>query len=181
MKYLFILLFLVSCTFEIEAADTNTVSSTVVTNSTPPTASAPNLMVNPTICQVPATIGLQSSFVGIATAKGFEDRGCSIRAYSKLLYQYGMKVSAVRLLAFDPAVWDSLYDAGTYAPINNLIGLEAKKEWENNPELIPEGSIVKARLLKEKNETKEFKEVKEGRHNDIKKYVFSGIALLLLL
>ena len=65
------------------------------------------------------------------------------------------------------------------SPLTSAIGLDAKTEWENNPELIPDGSMVKARLLKE--EVVEIKEVKEGRHNDIKKYLLSGIALILLL
>ena len=43
---------LTSCTFKVKAADTNTVSSTVVTNNTPPTANSPALnIVNSDICK----------------------------------------------------------------------------------------------------------------------------------
>jgi len=42
-----------------------------------------------------------------------------------------------------------MWASGTFPPINSAIGLDAKTEWENNPELIPEGSMVKVRLLKE--------------------------------
>jgi len=92
-----------------------------------------------------------------------------------------MKVAAVSLLSSDPRVFDSMWASGTFppSPLTSAIGLDAKTEWENNPELIPDGSMVKARLLKE--EVVEIKEVKEGRHNDIKKYLLSGIALILLL
>ena len=95
----------------------------------------------------------------------------------------GMKVAAVSLLSSDPRVFDSMWASGTFPPINSAIGLDAKTEWENNPNLIPDGSMVKANLLKIQKEEKvvEVVEVKEGRHNDIKKYLLSGIALILLL
>ena len=52
MKYIIILLLLVSCTFNVEGADTNTVSSTVVTNNTPPTANSPGInSSNANICK----------------------------------------------------------------------------------------------------------------------------------
>ena len=180
MKYLFILLFLVSCTFEIEAADTNTVSSTVVTNSTPPTANSPALnIVNSDICKTGVSGAVQTQVLGFSSGITIKDENCEIIKLSRQLYAMGMKVAAVSLLSSDPRVFDSMWASGTFPPINSAIGLDAKIEWENNPNLIPDGSMVKANLLKE--EVVIVKEVKEGRHNDIKKYVFSGIALLLLL
>jgi len=180
MKYLFILLFLVSCTFEIEAADTNTVSSTVVTNSTPPTANSPALnIVNSDICKTGVSGAVQTQVLGFSSGITIKDENCEIIKLSRQLYAMGMKVAAVSLLSSDPRVFDSMWASGTFPPINSAIGLDAKTEWENNPNLIPDGSMVKANLLKE--EIVIIEEVKDGRHNDIKKYVFSGIALLLLL
>jgi len=45
MKWLVTILFILFATTSY-AADTNTVSSTVVTNNTPPTANAPSVVVN---------------------------------------------------------------------------------------------------------------------------------------
>ena len=181
MKFLFILLFLVSCTFQVKVADTNTVSSTVVTNSTPPTANSPALnIVNSDICKTGVSGAVQTQVLGFSSGITIQDENCEIIKLSRQLYAMGMKVAAVSLLSSDYRVFDSMWASGTFPPINSAIGLDAKKEWENNPELIPNGSMVKANLLKIQKEEKVV-EVKEGKHNDIKKFVFSGIALLLLL
>jgi len=181
MKYLIILLLLVSCTFKYaDAADTNTVSSTVVTNSTPPTANSPALnIVNSDICKTGVSGAVQTQVLGFSSGITIKDENCEIIKLSRQLYAMGMKVAAVSLLSSDYRVFDSMWASGTFPPINSAIGLDAKTEWENNPELIPEGSMVKVRLLKE-NEPVVI-EKKEVKHNDIKKFVFSGIALLLLL
>ena len=181
MKYLIILLLLVSCTFKYaDAADTNTVSSTVVTNSTPPTANSPALnIVNSDICKTGVSGAVQTQVLGFSSGITIKDENCEIIKLSRQLYAMGMKVAAVSLLSSDYRVFDSMWASGTYPPINSAIGLDAKKEWEKNPNLIPEGSIIKANLLKE-NEPVVI-EKKEGSHNDIKKFIFSGIAILLLL
>ncbi len=50
------------------AADTNTVSSTVVTNNTPPTANAPSVVVNNSdICKTAASTAVQTQILGLAT------------------------------------------------------------------------------------------------------------------
>jgi len=181
MKYLIILLLLVFCTFKYaDAADTNTVSSTVVTNSTPPTANSPALnIVNSDICKTGVSGAVQTQVLGFSSGITIKDENCEIIKLSRQLYAMGMKVAAVSLLSSDYRVFDSMWASGTFPPINSAIGLDAKTEWENNPELIPDGSMVKARLLKE-NEPVVI-EKKEVKHNDIKKFIFSGIALLLLL
>ena len=162
------------------AADTNTVSSTVVTDKSVPTASAPSVVVNNSdICKVATSGAIQTNILGLATGIVVDDELCQLLKLSRQLYASGLKVASISLLATDPRVFDSMWASGTFPPINSAIGLDAKTEWENNPNLIPDGSMVKANLLKE--EIVIIKEVKEGRHNDIKKYVFSGIALLLLL
>jgi hypothetical protein len=187
MKLLLSILFVfgvtATCTFNYaDAADTNTVSSTVVTNSTPPTANSPALnIVNSDICKTGVSGAVQTQVLGFSSGITIKDENCEIIKLSRQLYAMGMKVAAVSLLSSDPRVFDSMWASGTFppSPLTSAIGLDAKTEWENNPELIPDGSMVKARLLKE--EVVEIKEVKEGRHNDIKKYLLSGIALILLL
>jgi len=64
------------------------------------------------------------------------------------------------------------------------IGEDAKQGWLDNPHMVPKDSQVFASLAKVeklKEEQEKVKEIKEDRHNDIKKYIISGIAFLLLL
>ena len=50
------------------SADTNTVSSTVVTDKTPPTASAPSIVVNNNdVCRSGMSVGAQTGFLGLST------------------------------------------------------------------------------------------------------------------
>tara|TARA_R100000329_G_C7512486_1_gene180521 strand:- start:148 stop:426 length:279 start_codon:yes stop_codon:yes gene_type:complete len=79
-----------------------------------------------------------------------------------------MKVASVSLLSQDYRVFDAMWSAGTYPPINGKIGIEAKEEWLLNKHLIPEGSF----LLDEK----EIVEVKEG-NDEFGKFLFYGMAL----
>ena len=178
MKYIIIIiLLLTSCTFKVKAADTNTVSSTVVTNNTPPTANSPALnIVNSDICKTGVSGAVQTQVLGISSGITIQDENCEIIKLSRQLYAMGMKVAAVSLLSSDPRVFDSMFASGTYPPINSLIGLDANEEWEKNPELIPDGSQVKARLLEKKPII-----IEQDRHYDIKKYLLGGIALILLL
>ena len=58
-------------------AETNTVSSTVVTNSTPPTANAPTIMNNNSdICKVGVGASVQNNVVGVATGVVIDDELC---------------------------------------------------------------------------------------------------------
>ena len=183
MKLLLVILFVFGATatfVDANAADSNTVSSTVVTNGTPPTANSPSVVVNNSdVCTSGYSGSVQTQVLGISSGVTIKDANCEMIKLSRQLYAMGMKVAAVSLLSSDYRVFDSMWASGTFPPINSAIGLDAKTEWENNPELIPDGSMVKARLLKE-NEPVVI-EKKEVKHNDIKKFIFSGIALLLLL
>ena len=126
-----------------KGADTNTVSSTVVTNNTPPTANAPSVVVNNSdICKTAASTAVQTQILGLATGVTITDENCERIKLSRSLYSMGMKVAAVSTLCADPRVWDAMYMAGTYCPYMGAIGEEAKEGWEANSDLIPEGSIV---------------------------------------
>ena len=149
-------------------AETNTVSSTVVT-STPSTANAPSVVVNNSdVCKTAASGSVQTQIFGIASGVTITDENCERIKLSRQLYAMGMKVAAVSLLTQDYRVFDAMWSAGTYPPINGKIGLEAKEEWLVNKHLIPEGSF----LLNEK----EITEVKES-NNDFEKFIFYGLAL----
>ena len=146
MRILFIVLtfiLIMSAVTSAKGADTNTVSSTVVTNNTPPTANAPSVVVNNSdICKTAASTAVQTQILGLATGVTITDENCERIKLSRSLYSMGMKVAAVSTLCADPRVWDAMYMAGTYCPYMGAIGEEAKEGWEANLELIPEGSVV---------------------------------------
>ena len=99
------------------SAETNTVSSTVVTN-TPPTANAPVLPnSNSDICKVGIGGAVQNNVLGIATGVLIDDELCQLLKLSRSQFAYGMKVRAAAILCQDPRVWDSMTDAGTPSPV----------------------------------------------------------------
>jgi hypothetical protein len=124
-------------------ADTNTVSSTVVTDKSVPTANAPSVVVNNSdICKVATSGAIQTNILGIATGVVVDDELCQLLKLSRQLYASGLKVASVSLLATDPRVFDSLVMAGTPPPYMGAIGSEALEKWKSNPDMIPEGSTV---------------------------------------
>ena len=176
MKNILFLVFfsiLIIFSYSIQADTNSTVSSTVVT-STPSTANAPSVVVNNSdVCKTAASGSVQTQIFGIASGVTITDENCERIKLSRQLYAMGMKVAAVTLVSQDPRVWDALYEAGTFAPVDGgKIGNEAKEFWLANPELIPDGSKVKERILKEKKIT----EIKES-NNDFQKFIFYGMAL----
>ena len=155
-------------------AETNTVSSTVVT-STPSTANAPSVVVNNSdVCKSAASASIQNNVFGLATGVTIRDENCERIKLSRQLYAMGMKVAAVSLLTQDYRVFDAMWSAGTYPPINGKIGLEAKEEWLVNKHLIPDGSF----LLDEKEIAKQTEQTKRDLH-DFEKFVIMGMAMYI--
>ena len=135
------------------AADTNTVSSTVVTNNTPPTANAPSVVVNNSdICKTAASTAVQTQILGGATGITITDENCERIKLSRSLYSMGMKVAAVSTLCADPRVFDAMHMAGPYCPYMGAIGEDAKKGWTENPDMVPEGSLVFKKIEIEQKE-----------------------------
>ena len=101
---LLIILILVSMWAKpILAADTNTVSSTVVTNNTPPTANSPSVVVNNSdVCKTAAAGAVQTQILGISSGITITDENCERIKLSRSLYSMGMKVAAVSTLCADP-------------------------------------------------------------------------------
>ena len=125
------------------AADTNTVSSTVVTDKSVPTANAPSVVVNNSdICKTAASTAVQTQVLGIASGITITDENCERIKLSRSLYSMGMKVAAVSTLCADTRVFDAMHMAGTYCPYMGAIGEDARKGWEENPDMVPEGSLV---------------------------------------
>ena len=155
-------------------ADTNTVSSTVVTDKSVPTANAPSVVVNNSdICKTATSGAVQTQILGIATGITVRDENCERIKLSRSLYSMGMKVAAVSTLCADPRVFDSMYMAGTYCPYMGAIGEDAKKGWEENPDLVPAGSRVfgKIELTKE--------DIKEINNDQFAKFIITAMALYI--
>ena len=159
-----------------KGADTNTVSSTVVTNNTPSTANAPSVVVNNSdICKTAASTAVQTQILGLATGVTITDENCERIKLSRSLYSMGMKVAAVSTLCADPRVWDAMYMAGTYCPYMGAIGEEAKEGWEANSDLIPEGSIVFEKVEQDIKDEQKTTGLTDGQK--FAKFVLFGMAM----
>ncbi len=159
-----------------KGADTNTVSSTVVTNNTPPTANAPSVVVNNSdICKTAASTAVQTQILGLATGVTITDENCERIKLSRSLYSMGMKVAAVSTLCADPRVWDAMYMAGTYCPYMGAIGEEAKEGWEANSDLIPEGSVVFEKVEQDIKDQQKTTGLTDGQK--FLKFVILGMAM----
>ena len=157
------------------AADTNTVSSTVVTNNTPPTANAPSVVVNNSdICKTAASTAVQTQILGLATGVTITDENCERIKLSRSLYSMGMKVAAVSTLCADPRVFDSMHMAGTYCPYMGAIGEDARQGWNENPDMVPEGSLVYKKIEIEQKE-KQTTGLTDGQK--FAKFVLFGMAM----
>jgi hypothetical protein len=126
------------------SADSNTVSSTVVTDKAPPTASAPSVVVNNSdVCKTGASAAIQTQILGIASGIAIPDLNCERLKLSRSLYAMGMKVAAVSTLCQDYRVFDAMAMSNTFCPYMGKIGEDAQIEWQKNFNLIPKGSVIK--------------------------------------
>ena len=212
MKQLLIILALfttVGIFTDSRAADTNTVSSTVVTNNTPPTANSPSVVVNNSdICKSAYSGAIQTQVLGISSGVTIKDTNCEMIKLARSLYGMNMRVAAVSTLCADYRIFDAMWMSATYCPFMGAIGEDAKSGWEKNRHLVPAGSkvflsieqmeleqeefaqeILKLEKEKEKKIEKEkqalINELNQGVHKErndqIKGITLSGLALLLLL
>jgi len=158
-----------------KGADTNTVSSTVVTDKTPPTASAPSVVVNNSdICKTAVAGAVQTQILGISSGITVTDENCERIKLSRSLYSMGMKVAAVSTLCADPRVFDAMHMAGTYCPYMGAIGKEAEEGWKENPDMVPEGSLV---FKKIEIEQKELKTTGLTDGEKLAKFILFGMAM----
>ena len=176
MRILFLVLcfiLVVSAITSAKGADTNTVSSTVVTDKSVPTANAPSVVVNNSdVCKVATSGAIQTNILGLATGVVVDDELCQLLKLSRQLYASGLKVAAISLLAQDSRVFDSLVMAGTPPPYMGSIGTEALEKWKSNPDMIPEGSVVFKDNVLEINTQEE--DVDDG---EFQKFLFLAMAM----
>jgi len=119
------------------AADSNT----VVTDKTPPTASAPSIVINNSdVCKSTASAAIQTQILGFASGITITDENCERLKLARSLYGMGMKVAGVSILCQDARVFDGMWMAGTPCPYEGMIGDDARQAWLDNPDAVPEGS-----------------------------------------
>ena len=173
-----ILLIILILSVSIKAfAETNTVSSTVVTNNTPPTANSPSVVVNNSdVCKTAVAGAVQTQILGISSGITVTDENCERIKLARSLYASGMKVASVSILCQDPRVWDSMTMAGTPCPYMGSIGQDAETGWKENMDMIPEGSVVYAKWNNEIDKIK----VKEGVESDGAKLAKFIIAAMVM-
>ena len=127
-------------------ADTNT----TVIDKSPPTASAPSVVINNNdVCKSAASAAIQTQILGFASGITVTDENCERLKLARSLFGMGMKVAAVSTLCQDARVFDSMWMAGTLCPFMGKIGDEAKAAWEKNEDLVPSDS----RIFKKKEST----------------------------
>ena len=180
MKTLFILLTaitFVAVSTDANSADTNTtVSSTVVTDKAPPTANSPSVVVNNSdVCKTAVAGAVQTQILGISSGITVTDENCERIKLSRSLYSMGMKVAAVSTLCADPRVWDAMYMAGTVCPYMGSIGDEARQKWEENSDMIPEGSEVFKKVEMVKQEENKTTGMTDGQK--LFKFIVAGMAM----
>ena len=170
MKYIKALVVLLVVLFPtLVFAETNTVSSTVVTDKAPPTANAPSVVVNNSdVCKSAYSAALQTGFAGLATGITVTDENCERIKLSRSLFGMGMKVAAVSNLCQDARVFDAMIMAGTLCPYKGKIGKAALEAWRNNPSDIPKGSksLVEAETETSSNENEPEKEDETNTEED---------------
>jgi hypothetical protein len=136
-----ILPFLLLFTSVTYAAETVTSTSSTVIDKTPPTASAPSIVVNNSdVCKSAYSAGVQTQIFGIASGITVTDENCERLKLARSLYGMGMKVAAVSALCQDARVFDAMIMAGTPCPYKGKIGTQALAAWNENPNDVPSGS-----------------------------------------
>lgn len=148
-------------------SQTNTVSTvtsgTVTVDKTPPTASAPSIVVNNSdVCKSAFSAGVQTQVLGIASGVTITDENCERLKLARSLYGMGMKVAAVSAMCQDARVFDAMLMAGTPCPYKGAIGNKALVEWKKNPNDIPSGSRLMALIIEEEG----IEDRAEDRKND---------------
>lgn len=138
----FILPFLLIFNSVAYAADTVTsTTGTTVIDKTPPTASAPSIVINNSdVCKSAYSAGVQTQILGIASGVTVTDENCERLKLARSLYGMGMKVAAVSALCQDARVFDAMLMAGTPCPYKGKIGTDALAAWNENPNDVPSGS-----------------------------------------
>jgi len=103
---------------------TSTTNSTSNIRSAPPTASAPGMNTSNN-CAMSLSGGVQTFSIGVSGGKSYVDENCELIVLSRTLQSFGMKVAAISLLCQDERVFQAMFMAKTYCPVEGKISQEA--------------------------------------------------------
>ena len=117
-----------STTYESGSSSSSTTNSTSNSNirSAPPTATSTGVNTSNN-CAIALSGGIQTFSIGVSGGKSYQDETCELIALSKTLSQMGMKVAAISLLCSDERIFQAMFMAKTYCPVDGEIGEKAYK------------------------------------------------------
>ena len=122
-----------------ESKSVQTINQNVKSEAPPASAIAPSIMsYSQDLCTTGVSGAFQGQVFGLSGGKSVRDMNCERLKLSKYLYDMGMKVAAISLLAQDERVFKAMWQAGTPAPYEGKIGEEAKQLWIANPSKRPD-------------------------------------------
>ena len=128
-------------------------NQTTKIESPPPSAISPNVGGNNSdLCTISSSGALGTQILSLSLGATYTEANCLLLKKARMLYSAGMKVASVSLLCQDPAIFKAMANAGTYCPIDGLIGDEAKAAWEVHTEDIPLPEEENEKTAKEKRE-----------------------------
>jgi len=128
---LIVLLFIPTLAVAQNNTVTSTVTGTTTVDKTPPTASAPSVVINnQDVCTSASSVAIQTQVLGFATGQTVTDENCERLKLARSLYGMGMKVAAVSMLCQDERVFEAMQMAGTPCPFEGKIGEAAQREWD---------------------------------------------------
>jgi len=132
-----------------ESNSTQTINQNVKSEAPPASAIAPSIMsYSQDLCTTGVSGAFQGQVFGLSGGKSVRDMNCERLKLSKYLYDMGMKVAAISLLAQDERVFKAMWQAGTPAPYEGKIGAEAKELWLANPQKRPDKTDFEAEFVK---------------------------------
>lgn len=175
------LVFLGTCSYGVAiAAETNTISSTVM-NTSPSTAASPSIQIPQAVCRFGVSGAVSSSVIGISTGMAVTDETCQLVLLAKLVAGLNLKVGSVSILCQDPRVFDGLWRSSLFCPKEGKIGEEAKNLWLASWEEMPKGSAIRDKIELAKTAPKKRNSVDEPKQLDPKSGIIGLLLFLLIL
>jgi hypothetical protein len=112
--------------------------------SPPPSAISPNITtINNKMCSSGVAAAVQTQIFGISMGATVTDKNCEMIIKAESLFNMQMKTAAVSVMCQDSAIWWGMWDAGTYCPVDGMVGVQAKDYWLANPKMIPDRPKIK--------------------------------------
>ena len=113
-------------TYQDGSSSNTTTNSTSTSNikSAPMTANSPGMNTSNN-CAMALSGGLQTFSIGVSGGKSYIDKTCELIVLSRTLKSFGMSVAAISLLCQDERVFQAMFMAKTYCPVEGQISQKA--------------------------------------------------------